>query len=208
MCLEQSNYLNNLGEKYKASQPMYAMRELIEFFTPRELLPMFEAKLEEALIEKEQIIKELREKLIGAADINNLEDKAFYKDLLRSIWQKKWKDINNEVTHWEGLIKMAKGAIENTSAETQVMREKTIRQAKQVPIEALPYFSKLTKTPKGYVTNCPLHQDNHPSFYIYTDTNSFYCFGCNQGGDVIKLVMLIEQLPFQEAVRYLVGINR
>lgn len=36
---------------------------------------------------------------------------------------------------------------------------------------------------------CPLHQgDRDPSFKIYDRTNSFYCFGCHKGGDVVRFV--------------------
>ncbi len=36
---------------------------------------------------------------------------------------------------------------------------------------------------------CPLpaHDDKSPSFFVYEDTNSAYCFGCRRGGDVLTL---------------------
>jgi|TARA_R100000808_G_scaffold23509_2_gene52253 hypothetical protein len=40
---------------------------------------------------------------------------------------------------------------------------------------------------------CPFHQDTHPSFYIYLDTNSFHCFGCKVGGDSIELMELFNK---------------
>ena len=36
---------------------------------------------------------------------------------------------------------------------------------------------------------CPLHNgDNPTSFAVYIDTQSFYCFRCNESGDVITLL--------------------
>jgi|SRR5215207_874213 len=40
-----------------------------------------------------------------------------------------------------------------------------------------------------WVGHCPLpdHEDRTPSFVVYTETNSFFCFGCVRGGDVVDL---------------------
>ena len=43
---------------------------------------------------------------------------------------------------------------------------------------------------QGFKCKCPLptHQDDTPSFYLYTDTQTFYCFGCGEWGDAVSLV--------------------
>ena len=43
------------------------------------------------------------------------------------------------------------------------------------------------------------------SFTVYVATQSFYCFGCNRGGDVFKFIQLVEQVDFREAVARLEG---
>ena len=50
---------------------------------------------------------------------------------------------------------------------------------------------------------CPFHSEKTPSCHIYSDTQSFYCFGCGAGGSVIQFIMLMEHLDFQESVRFL-----
>lgn len=50
---------------------------------------------------------------------------------------------------------------------------------------------------------CPFHNEKTPSFNIYTDSRSFYCFGCGVGGDVITFIRLIENLDYIEAVKFL-----
>lgn len=50
---------------------------------------------------------------------------------------------------------------------------------------------------------CPFHSEKTPSMVIYNDTQSFYCFGCGAGGDVITFIMKIENLDYIEAVRFL-----
>src|SRR6187455_2421548 len=46
----------------------------------------------------------------------------------------------------------------------------------------------------------PFHQEKTPSFNVRQDPPLFHCFGCGEGGDVFKFVMLRERVPFPEAV--------
>ncbi|MCL2508065.1 MAG: DNA primase [Oscillospiraceae bacterium] len=50
---------------------------------------------------------------------------------------------------------------------------------------------------------CPFHSEKTPSFTVYPDSNSFYCFGCGAGGDVITFVRRVENLDYVEAVKSL-----
>lgn len=77
-----------------------------------------------------------------------------------------------------------------------------IQRAKEVPIASL-ISTKLRQAGKTLTTNCPLHKDRTPSFVIYKESNTCWCFGCQQGGDSIALVRLLNNLSFIEAVKYL-----
>ena len=50
---------------------------------------------------------------------------------------------------------------------------------------------------------CPFHSEKSPSLVVYEDTQSFYCFGCGAGGDVITFIRRIENLDYVEAVKLL-----
>lgn len=50
---------------------------------------------------------------------------------------------------------------------------------------------------------CPFHNEKTPSFYVYPETQSYYCFGCGNGGDAITFVKNIENIDYMEAVRFL-----
>ncbi len=50
---------------------------------------------------------------------------------------------------------------------------------------------------------CPFHNEKTPSFTVYPETQSYYCFGCGNGGDAITFIKNIENLDYTEAVRYL-----
>lgn len=59
------------------------------------------------------------------------------------------------------------------------------------------------------VVKCPLHGEDTPSFRYYEDTNTFYCFGCGAGGDIIELHKRFtesisgKEIYFKDAVEYL-----
>lgn len=50
---------------------------------------------------------------------------------------------------------------------------------------------------------CPFHSEKTPSFTVFPDTQSYYCFGCGAGGDAITFVRQIENLEYIEAVKFL-----
>lgn len=58
-------------------------------------------------------------------------------------------------------------------------------------------------------TLCPLHSEDTPSFRYYDYSNTFYCFGCSQGGDIIQLhrkYLQVNQgltVPYRDAVEFL-----
>jgi len=50
---------------------------------------------------------------------------------------------------------------------------------------------------------CPFHNEKTPSFAVYPDNGSFYCFGCGAGGDAVSFLMRMERLDYVEAVKAL-----
>lgn len=50
---------------------------------------------------------------------------------------------------------------------------------------------------------CPFHSEKTPSFVVYPETQSFFCFGCGAGGDVINFTMRAENLDYIESIRFL-----
>lgn len=64
-------------------------------------------------------------------------------------------------------------------------------------------YVELKKRGKNYVGLCPFHNEKTPSFTVYPDTQSFYCFGCGAGGEIISFTRRIDNLDFVEAVKSL-----
>ncbi len=65
-----------------------------------------------------------------------------------------------------------------------------------------PYIT-LKRAGKNLKGLCPFHNEKTPSFTVYPENGSFYCFGCGVGGDVFTFTKLIENLDYVEAVKLL-----
>lgn len=50
---------------------------------------------------------------------------------------------------------------------------------------------------------CPFHDEKTPSFHVRPSVGMYHCFGCGEGGDVIRFVQEIHHLPFVDAVEML-----
>ena len=64
-------------------------------------------------------------------------------------------------------------------------------------------YVQLKRAGSTYSCCCPFHSEKTPSCHFYPNTNSFYCFGCHIGGDVITFVKEIEHLDYVDAVKFL-----
>ncbi len=72
------------------------------------------------------------------------------------------------------------------------------------PIEdVMSSYVELKRSGKDYVCSCPFHSEKTPSCHVFTDTQSFFCFGCQAGGDVITFIRLIEHYDYIDSVKFL-----
>lgn len=68
---------------------------------------------------------------------------------------------------------------------------------------AVSQYVNLKRRGKNLVGLCPFHSEKTPSFTVYPENGSFYCFGCGVGGDVFTFTGLIENLDYIESVKLL-----
>ena len=64
-------------------------------------------------------------------------------------------------------------------------------------------YVSLKRAGSKYSGLCPFHSEKTPSFTVYPDDNSFFCFGCGIGGNAITFAKKIENLDFEDAVEML-----
>jgi DNA primase len=77
-----------------------------------------------------------------------------------------------------------------------------VRQATDL-VSLVSEFVPLRKAGRRHSGLCPFHGEKTASFSVDEDRGLFYCFGCHEGGDAFKFLMLIERVEFPEALRML-----
>lgn len=70
-------------------------------------------------------------------------------------------------------------------------------------VDLISSYVSLKKRGNTYVGLCPFHNEKTPSFTVYENTQSFYCFGCGAGGDSVSFMRKIENLDYIDAVKVL-----
>ena len=64
-------------------------------------------------------------------------------------------------------------------------------------------YVTLKRAGSNYSGLCPFHSEKTPSFVVFPSTQTFHCFGCGAGGDVISFVMRAENLDYPSALEFL-----
>jgi DNA primase len=75
--------------------------------------------------------------------------------------------------------------------------------AKVDVVEEIGLVVALQKAGKSLKGLCPFHNERTPSFYVFAETQTWHCFGCNEGGDIFAFVQKQQGLEFREALQYL-----
>jgi len=200
MKLQLSNdfyeYAYELEKEWRATIPRLTDKELLASFPEaRWTIPEKIKELEE---KQKEFSDALRKKLIMIKNAKSDElSEWFWREWLKASDGTELLKVEKQIMRLKRLLMVGSGKIPKGS-----ITEEQIQGALLVPIENL-INGPLRKSGKTLTGLCSLHQEKHPSFYIYSQSNSFYCFGCNQGGDVINFVRLLHDFSFKEAVNYL-----
>ena len=70
-------------------------------------------------------------------------------------------------------------------------------------VDVISGYTSLRKRGATYSGLCPFHQEKTPSFTVSAEKGLYYCFGCGEGGDIVRFVERIENLSFAEAIEEL-----
>lgn len=181
----------------KYQPPKYSDKELLEMFPEaRELIPLKIKACKEIIKKKEKdITKALNNVYMLETDKFS---EWFGEEVIKTFMMPDLIKMEKELFRLNSFQYLLNPKQKNN--ERHNFKEK-IEIAKQYPIATLSGNTlDIRKAGQNFIASCPFHQEKTPSFYIYPETNRFYCFGCQIKGDVINLTMLLHGINFKEAV--------
>jgi len=190
------DYAFDLEKEWRKSLPRFTDKELLQIFP--EAKAIISEKIAEWIEERNEILNTIKKKLtLIKHRVSNVSSQWFWREWVKVSDGEELLKTDNHIGRLKRLLMTARGWKPKGR-----LTEEQIQQALAVPIENL-INQPLRKSGKALVGLCPLHNERHPSFYVYPETNSCWCYGCNQGGDVINFIKLLHGYSFKKAVRYL-----
>lgn len=184
-------------KEWRRSLPRLSDRELLEVF------PVSKETLQEKLVEWR------RRRDIVALSIKSAWQKVpreyewFFKILFEKYYLPELREIDRQIARIKRLLAILSSPTDKQGRRWQSMAD-LIAEARVYPIYEFAR-DKLDLKPSGknFFALCPFHNEKTPSFYLFTESNRFYCFGCHEKGDVINLATRLCGVGFAEAVRML-----
>lgn len=187
----EKEYFRELGIKWRKSLPRYSDEELLKAFP--EAGEIISEKIKEAKKDyqaQKKLIKEILK------DYEDREDKWFIEEYIKVF-------LMEDLLEYERRVKKLE-FFNHPCSTKNGLSEIEIQRAREYPIlEVAEKFFEIQESGSRYKALCPFHNEKNPSFFIFPETNRFYCFGCHEKGDVIKLTMALYGISFIDAVKML-----
>src|SRR5215472_18340555 len=70
-------------------------------------------------------------------------------------------------------------------------------------IDVIGGYVALQRSGREFKALCPFHAEKTPSFTVSQERQAWYCFGCQEGGDLFSFVEKIERTDFRQALELL-----
>lgn len=110
--------------------------------------------------------------------------------------------FREERPQWKGIYWKDSPQLQ---AEYQAWGEQLVADARNKDIvSVIAQYTALERMGSNLSGSCPFHPDTKKKghFFVFQDTNTCKCYyaGCEKGGDVIKVVMELEEVTFEEAI--------
>ncbi len=70
-------------------------------------------------------------------------------------------------------------------------------------VDLIGSYVTLHRAGSNYNGLCPFHSEKTPSFTVFPDNQSFFCFGCEAGGDAFTFIMRMENVDYKGSLEFL-----
>lgn len=191
--------LKQLEDEYMRNQTQFLIEDKILYSFEKNDLEKLISSIEKEYLKEVLPYKHQIAKVIKKQELNEIEEYFIQQLYFFFSW---WYEINKTKEFIERLKRFYK--LNHTDFLKNI-------EFKKIDINTIPIteiISMYTKLPWSLSRNmnCPLHKDNSPSFHIYEETNSFYCFGCHKWWNAINFVAEIENITTKEAFKKIVNL--
>lgn len=97
------------------------------------------------------------------------------------------------------------GAIERWATMSPLIKDSSVQAVLLAAnlVDVVSGYTSLRKRGATYLGLCPFHQEKTPSFTVSAEKGLYYCFGCGEGGDIVRFLERMENLSFSEAIEQL-----
>ncbi len=193
--IEQSeNTVGHLEKIRKKNRRRFTDRELFALFP--EAKDMILELITTMLVERKSVVARIKVALRNATT----EDQ---RSRVRLEGERKLKEVDGHLNRLRRQWRFIKYEKPDKTGSDRI-DQAAIEQAKEVPIQDF-LDVEFKQVGNKLLASCPLHNERTPSFYVYQDTNTAWCYGCQQGGDSITIAKLTHGYSFQEAVAFLIN---
>ncbi len=187
-----------LEKEWRSSLQKFTDKDLLEVFP--EAKKVIPSKIKEWELIKNRLGKKIGDSLssIYLLEANDFSE-WFGEEVIRQYYFPELEESEKNMTRLKRLEIM----ISSKNKYVNNFQEK-LERARNYPIKDIAQ-QKLDLRPSGsnFVALCPFHNEKTPSFYLYANSDSFHCFGCQEHGDVIKLTMQLHGVCFSDAIKLL-----
>ncbi len=191
------DYIDELEKEWRQSIPKLTDRDLLEVFPEaKKIIPV---KIKEWKRKRDFTVSRIKLKLEFIHSTKMDFSKYFWREWVKVSEGPRLLEIDTQLSRLYRLSYLIKN-----KRNDSVPFDELIQEALNQPIfEVVSQYTELKRSSNRYIGLCPLHNEKSPSFFIYPETNSWFCFGCSQGGDVIHFIRLKQGFTFKEAVKFL-----
>lgn len=193
------DYAARLETEWRRSLPKLTARELLQTFPGAKTI--IKEKIAEWEEKRDGVVEIIKKKLaIVYEKAANETGKWFWREWIKINEGSELARIDRHIQRLKRLLVVDKPAGPSRITDNDIQR------ALQVPIIDIASTQlQLRKSGRNYAALCPFHNERNPSCFFYPESNSFYCFSCGAGGNVINYMRKINGAAFPEVVKQLIG---